>query len=91
MSIISEIEEDMLDRAARELAEDIDSNLAIDMMKDIGYTEVKLDSAQLLRYSRLSTIKPWIAENIRGHYMVYKQRWVFEDAEEATLFVLKWG
>jgi hypothetical protein len=60
------------------------------MMKGIGYTEVTLDSAAL-RYSKLSTIKPWLAENIRGHYMVYKQRWVFEDAEEATLFVLKWG
>ena len=88
---MSDIVEDMIDRAARQLAEDVDSNVALDVMKAIGYTEVILNSPNLWHYSTLSTMKSWVAENIKGHYMVHHKRWVFEHGEEATLFVLKWG
>jgi hypothetical protein len=55
------------------------------LMKSIGWTQIEID--------RPSTedILVWCEKNLNGKYKVHSYTWMFERAEDATWFTLRWS
>jgi len=70
------------------LRQEIDKELVIDMRcRDLisrGWTMVTIDAA-------MEDIGAWMQANIRGDWRAFHDRWLFEDADEAVLFTLRWS
>jgi hypothetical protein len=96
------LEQDMLDRMGKEMAQEIDQGLMDDITIAIlindGWTETKVNPAftdmGMLSgrfedwYARTGE---WIHKNAQGDYKLIKGRWLFKDPRDATMFILKWS
>ena len=79
------LEEELADQLAREMSKDIDSEIFTNLMKDIGWTEVKLpltkDTIEILN---------WLEKNTTGKYYTLNNTFLFESKKDAEWFLLKW-
>lgn len=96
------LEQDMLDRMGKEMAQEIDQGLMDDITIAIlindGWTETKVNPAftdmGMLSgrfedwYARTGE---WIHKNAQGDYKLIKGQWLFKDPRDATMFILKWS
>ena len=80
-------QDEIIEKLAKEMAEEIDFDVLANLYQHDGWAEVNLSrepSAQLYQ----EMIK-WCNE----HALVYygrKKRWLFKDAKYATMFTLRW-
>jgi hypothetical protein len=51
---------------------------------DRGWTRVIIDAT-------MEDIGGWMQANIRGDWIAFHDRWLFEDANDAVLFTLRWS
>ena len=96
------LQDDILDRMGKDIAREIDKelldDLMIDVLKDEGWTETKVNPAftdmGMLsgRYEQwYSQTAEWIHLNAQGDYKLLKGQWLFKDPKDATLFILRWS
>ncbi len=80
--------EEILDRAAKEMADEIDWGILADAYLESGWTEVVVDD-----YHRKyrNGMADWIFANIKGRKTGYKGRWIFKEAKDATWFRIMWA
>ena len=97
----NDLENIMLDRASKRMAQEIDQGLMDDITIAIlindGWTETKVNPAftdmGMLSgrfedwYARTGK---WIHKNAQGDYKLIKGQWLFKDPRDATMFILKW-
>jgi hypothetical protein len=94
--------DEMLDMAAKDIARQIDSELLdtimIDVLKDEGWTETKINPAfppiGMMSGSFnewYSQTAEWVHLNAQGDYRLLKGQWVFKDPKDATMFILRWA
>ncbi len=84
-----DIRQDIADKMAREIQEEIDWEIMCDMFKSVGWTEIKLTWPEMTA-SRAHEIKEWSRQHLKGHYKGRGRTWIFELEKDATLFILKW-
>jgi len=69
------------------LSQEINKALVVDLRcRDLvsqGWTMVTIDTT-------LEDIGGWMQANIRGDWRAFYDRWLFEDANDAMLFKLRW-
>lgn len=85
------LEQKILDRFAKDIQIEIDTELMVDMLVSIGWTKIELPPFQN-RYHAID-ISDWAQDNCQGKYKDFKQYgriFVFENAKDATAFALKW-
>lgn len=70
------------------IQEEIDWELITDMMIAVGWTKITLDRFKD-RYQSID-IQLWLDEHCRGHYKNRGGTFMFEKAEEAEWFSLRW-
>lgn len=84
----------MLERAAAEFAKQIDAEIFEGMQKEIlldkGWTQASLDCGYLHK-DRAALTGAWIHVHATGDYKFLNGHWLFERAEDATMFTLKFG
>ena len=96
-----DLENDIAQSLADEIAKEIDKNLLDDIMiavlKDEGWIETKVNPAYtdmgMLsgRYEQwYSQTAEWIHKNAQGDYKLLKGQWLFKDPRDATMFILRW-
>ena len=96
------LQDDILDRMGKDIAREIDKelldDLMIDVLKDEGWTETKVNPAftdmGMLsgRYEQwYSQTAEWIHVNAQGDYKLLKGQWLFKDPKDATMFILRWS
>lgn len=85
-----DIQEEYIAAAAREMQEEIDFSILAEMLVEIGWTKI-VTNTEFWDPDELIEIKKWLSKNIKGSYKVRKTVWLFEDAKDATIFVLRWG
>lgn len=79
--------EAILDRAAKEMADEIDWGILADLYLESGWTQVVVeDYTQKYRQG----MADWIFDNIKGRKTGFKGRWLFERASDATWFRIRW-
>jgi hypothetical protein len=97
----SQLEEDMLDRAGKKMAQEIDSeiisNLVFEMLTKDGWTPTKVNPAFTdmgMLSGRFedwySQTGEWCCKNAQGEYRLLKGQWLFKDPRDATMFILRW-
>jgi hypothetical protein len=84
-----DIRQEIADKMAKELQEEIDWGILCDMFKNVGWTEIKLTWSDMTA-SRAHEIKEWCRSNLKGHYKGRGCTWLFELEKDATMFILKW-
>jgi hypothetical protein len=80
--------EEAVNRAAKDLAEDIDFDVLASLYKDMGWTEVEFSPRQ--SQERVAEIKEWLDKNCKGYKMSRGKRFLFEDKKEAAWFMMRW-
>ena len=74
---------------AQILREEIDKEIVLEVrcqaLVDQGWTMVKL------AVTDLDDVGPWMQANIPGDWRGFTDRWLFEHADDATLFTMRFG
>lgn len=82
---------DALDRAAQELAAEIDrvvlDNARLTMLDNLDWTIVPRVIGDA---DRIAEILAWVHQNATGNYTYFDRRLVFEREVDATAYLLKW-
>jgi len=76
-------------KAAKEIAHDIDWGILSCILLGSGWTEVKLQTTTPSGY--VHEIMEWLGKNRTGHVRSRGNHYMFENAKDATLFILKWS
>jgi hypothetical protein len=83
------IEQDIIDQAGKQIADEIDREVLWGMLQAIGWTRVMLpnDTAML----NATLIKEWLAVNCKQPHERYRSDFIFENVRDANWFTLRWG
>jgi hypothetical protein len=81
------IEEDIINKAGKAMADEIDFGILTEMLCELGWRKIIL--------SPMSTedsyeVDVWTAKHIKGHFETMGLVWVFELEEDANWFALRW-
>lgn len=84
---MNEIEQEIIDAAGSRMAAEIDFEVLSGFLIELGWTKVVLKPMTM---EDSYDIDDWIKQNIRGNHQTMGLVWVFERAEDATWFKLRW-
>ena len=96
------LEQEMLDRSAKRMADEIDreiiENITMEILIEDGWTQTNLNPP-LSEYGMMK--KPfedwyyktaeWIGTYAQGASRLVKGQWLFNDPRDATMFILRWS
>lgn len=68
------------------LQEEIDTEILFDLMKQLGWHSVELDTPVDEQVAA-----EWLSKNASGKYKGRRQHWVFENEKDAVVFSLRWS
>ena len=75
---------------AKVLQEEIDWEVMIDIMTEIGWTKIEMKWPHQMSARDAHEVKEWCRANLQGHYQGRARIWLFEKEQDATMFVLRW-
>lgn len=81
------IEEDILNKAGKRIADEIDFGILTEMLCELGWRKIIL-SPMTTEDSR--AVDEWTKKHIKGHFETMGLVWVFEYEEDANWFALRW-
>lgn len=89
MSLVDDIEKELSESLAQDMQKTMDFDILCDIMVELrGYVIVDID---------YSSNKPWVDvmawadSTCSAEYKEHNGKWLFELAEDATMFKLKWA
>ena len=84
-----DLQEEIIDRAGRELQRDIDFEIITDLLCNgkNAWTKVVL---QPMTIETSDAVDLWLLKNCKGKYNTRGLVWVFENAKDAMWFKLRW-
>ena len=83
------LEQEMLEHAAKTLADDIDRDILWDMLRQgLNWTRVMLPPYE--SKSRAVDIILWLEGNCKGSYKHHDRDFLFENKKDASHFILRW-
>ena len=83
------IEKEIVDNMAKELADEIDFEIIADMLQEMGWIKVK--RSPFVSNKQAVDIRYWVDEHATGAVKSRGYTWLFEQPKDATMFILKWG
>ena len=86
-----DVQQEMMDVLAKEIQEEIDWGMMLEIMKATGWTHVQMPWPGTMNSGRAHEIKEWCKYNCVGHYKGRGNDWLFENKEEAVMFKLRWS
>ena len=84
---MSELEEYVLDNAAKDMAKSIDFEILMGFLIEIGWHKVVLHP---MTHEQGNEIDEWCAKNCSGHMETLGLVWLFENEDDANWFRLRW-
>lgn len=85
------LEDEISTAMSKEIQEEIDWEIILSMLKDMGWTQIRMDWPRRMNEGLAHEIKEWCQINLKGHYKGRYSTWVFENEKDATMFVLRWA
>ena len=82
------LEQQIKDRLAKEIANDIDREILWYMMIGFGWTLVMI--SRLTDNNHAIDITYWLEDNCKQSYERRGRDFIFEDPKDATTFILRW-
>jgi hypothetical protein len=83
------IEEEMIERAGKEMAREIDREVLWGMLEGIGWTRVMIPT--MGDASKAVDIITWLEDNCKKAHERNGRDFIFEDSRDANWFILRWG
>jgi len=83
------IEEEMINRAGKQMAQDIDREVLWGMLQGIGWCRVMLPT--MGNGEQAVDIIVWLENNCKKAYERNGRDFIFEDTKDANWFILRWG
>jgi hypothetical protein len=83
------LQDQIIERAGRQIAEDIDFGVMCSLLVDIGWVKVEFEA--LRPNKRAIDITNWLHNECKCEWKHCGRIFVFESREEAALFKLTWG
>lgn len=77
------IEQELSLILAKEIQEEIDSAVIINLLIGLGWHLVSIDTNP-------PELQEWVDINIKHEYKTFQSRWIFENQQDANWFALKW-
>jgi hypothetical protein len=92
------LEENILDRMAKDMAREIDKEileiLMIDMLTDKGWIKTKINPTfnnRSYKSEWYAETAEWVHMNATGDYKMLQGQWLFKEPKDATMFILRWA
>ena len=83
------LEEKLMHKASQEISDRIDFEVLADLLvTSCGWT--KIEFSPFVNNKQAVDIRCWIDEHQTGHVRSRGRTWLFENAKDATMFILKW-
>jgi hypothetical protein len=82
------LEEEMIAKAGKEMANEIDREVLWGMLQNIGWKRVMLNRLQDNNHAVDITL--WLEENIKNPFERSGRDFLFENEKDALLFILRW-
>ena len=82
------LEEELLDKAGKEMAREIDREVLWGMLKDMGWRRVMLD--RFTDNNHAVDITHWLAEHCKHAFERRGADFIFESEVDAVNFILRW-
>ena len=82
------LEEEMIAKAGKEMANEIDREVLWGMLQNIGWKRVMLNRLQDNNHAVDITL--WLEENIKYPFERNGRDFLFENEKDALLFILRW-
>ena len=83
------LEEEILDKAGKDMAREIDREVLWGLFEGVGWTRFKI--SRLTDNMHAVDISFWLDENCKGQFERNGAEFLFEDSKDAVLFMLRWG
>jgi len=83
------IEEEMINRAGNQMAQDIDREVLWGMLEGMGWCRVMIPTMGDA-YKAVDIIT-WLEDNCKKAYERNGRDFIFEDSRDANWFILRWG
>lgn len=81
------LEQEVMDRMATELKNEIDFQILASMLVELGWTQVVL---RPMTHEQGLAIDNWVKTHCKSAVETLGLVWLFEDSKEANWFTLKW-
>lgn len=81
------IDDEIYDHMASELAREVDAMILYDVYKDLGWAQSHIDP---WRISSLTEVEDWIKENCKDSFFRSGNNMLFKSAEDAAWYNLRW-
>lgn len=82
------LEDQIIEDLSRNMASAMDKHILAEVLIDSGWKEIVVDPWV---HGSARTIESWCDEFVQGQHIKTDNRWIFELAEDAIIFALKWG
>ena len=82
------LEEELLNKAGKEMAREIDREILWGMLRDLGWRRVMLD--RFTDNNHAIDITYWLEANCKNSFERSGRDFIFEDSKDAVNFILKW-
>jgi hypothetical protein len=82
------LEQEIINKASVTMAREIDREVLWGMLQGIGWTRVMI--TRLTDNNHAIDIRHWLALNTKKSYEWHNRDFIFEDAQDANWFILKW-
>ena len=83
------MEQELLDKAGKEMAREIDREIIWSLFEGMGWTRFKI--SRLTDNNHAVDISYWLDENCKGKFERNGSEFLFEDSKDAVLFMMRWG
>jgi hypothetical protein len=84
---MNDLEQDIINRAGKAIADEIDFTILTDLLCQIGWRKVILKP---MTWEDGHNIDEWTAQHIKGNFETMGLVWIFEDEQDANWFSLRW-
>jgi hypothetical protein len=81
------IEEDIINRAGKAMADEIDFGILTEMLCELGWRKIILKP---MTWEAGLEVDAWTAKHTKGPFENMGLVWIFEDEEDANWFALRW-
>lgn len=83
------LEQEILDELGTQMQSEIDKEILWGMLEGLGWTRVMLDRFRDNKHA--VDISYWLEENIKNPFERNGRDFIFEDSQDAMLFILRWA
>ena len=81
------LSEEVIDSAAKEMADDIDFEVLTNLFIESGWVKVVLEP---MTWEHGYEVDSWVEKNVKDSFQTRGLVWVFKNPKEANWFKLRW-